>query len=144
MILVYGNLWDYDANWRGVTTNGVVKANGELVMGAGVAKQANDRYPGLAARLGNQVANFGNTVYFDRDSFTFSFPTKLHWRDKSSLNLISQSTDRLCEIAEATPRNVYVLPRPGIGYGHVSWGDVFPIVTRLPNNVHIITNEQDF
>jgi len=35
-----GDLWGYPADYRCVTTNGVVKPNGKLVMGAGVALDA--------------------------------------------------------------------------------------------------------
>lgn len=37
-----------------ITTNGIVKKNGCAVMGAGIAKEANMRFSGLARNLGNR------------------------------------------------------------------------------------------
>ena len=47
---VIGDLWSVGSDWDAFccTTNLVLKANDELVMGAGIAKQFNQKYPGLA------------------------------------------------------------------------------------------------
>lgn len=77
-----------------VTTNGAVKKNGYAVMGAGIAKQANMNFSGLARDLGDLLIQYGNRVYdmgFHKDSITgywiriITFPTKHHWRDKSDM-----------------------------------------------------------
>jgi len=41
---VDGNLWEIEADWRVITTNGFVKKDGRAVMGRGVARQALQRY----------------------------------------------------------------------------------------------------
>jgi hypothetical protein len=45
-----------------IPTNGCLKRNGSLVMGAGVAGYANNRYGGLAGAAGKVVAFHGNHV----------------------------------------------------------------------------------
>ena len=44
-----------------VTTNGIVKADGHAVMGAGIAKQAND-YFHLSEKLGGYLKQYGISV----------------------------------------------------------------------------------
>jgi len=81
------------------TTNGVVKKNGELVMGKGIAKVVRDEYgSNVAFVLGRFVKEQGNypvvIIYDSNDNkpqTLLSFPTKEHWKDKSSLELIKRS-----------------------------------------------------
>lgn len=47
-----------------ITTNGFVKANGENVMGAGIAKVFKDMYPSLPKLVGRNIKKFGNIVDF--------------------------------------------------------------------------------
>ena len=56
-----------------ITTNGIVKKNGCAVMGAGIAKQANMSFNGLARDLGALLSQYGNRVYdmgFRKDNVT--------------------------------------------------------------------------
>lgn len=55
------NIFDEQGDAVCVTTNGIVKANGEAVMGAGIAKEAN-RY-NLARELGTRLRAGGNHCY---------------------------------------------------------------------------------
>ena len=102
---IVGNIFDptLGADAICVTTNGIVKANGELVMGAGIAKQFAERYPGLALYLGIRVTHKGNQVIGTRPEgagsiWVFSFPTKHHWRDQSDITLIQQSAKDLVRL----------------------------------------------
>ena len=106
-----------------VTTNGVVKSNGCLVMGAGVAKDFATAYPDLPANLGKKVSTHGNHVYLGAivdNTCILSFPTKHDYRNKSDLNLIIASAKRLVKWANANnitnPNSIYI-PFPGIGHG---------------------------
>jgi len=40
-----------------ITTNATITARGTLVMGRGIARQAQDRFPGLAEALGQHILN---------------------------------------------------------------------------------------
>ena len=54
---VKGDIWKSDCDIIAITTNGVVKKNGELVMGRGIASQAKQRYPDIPKILGANNTN---------------------------------------------------------------------------------------
>jgi len=156
---ITGNIFDPNlgADAICVTTNGVVKSNGELVMGAGIAKQFAERYPGLAKALGDHISTYGNRVCHigHRPSINqlkadptlkgwdiFSFPTKHHWRDPSDLKLIAQSARTLVlGLDKFWPEyKKIILPRPGCGLGGLKWADVKAVIEPiLDDRFYIIT-----
>jgi hypothetical protein len=71
-----GDLWNSGCDYTAVTTNSIIKKNGTLVMGAGVAKQASLRYPGLPRILAEHVRKNGNIPYIVPEYRIVSFPTK--------------------------------------------------------------------
>lgn len=113
---------------RCITTNGVIKKNGELVMGAGVAKAAALKYPRLPRILGDLVNSHGNNVFLVKQFAVASFPTKHHWVEKSSLELIERSCKQLLDISDDW--EYIALPRPGCSNGGLDWSEVKPIVDR--------------
>lgn len=138
------DLWDiYGENvFIGIPTNGIVKPNGELVMGAGVAADAAMRFPNLAYRYGQAVLLFGNVPYFDFESRTFSFPTKTHFKAPSPIGLIRSSAESLATVASTLRGEEYkfYMPRPGCGFGGLKWADVkWQIESVLPDNVIIVS-----
>ena len=145
-----GDLWTvvptgYHEVWRGVTTNGVVN-NGQLIMGAGTAKQAKDKFPSLPLILGGLVEHMdGNIPYYihvDDADPVFSFPTKNHYRSKSDEKLIMKSAISLANKAILNPGDAFILPRPGVGLGGLDWKNIRPILlTLLPDNVFIVNKE---
>lgn len=137
----------------GITTNGVVKQNKRAVMGAGVAKQALGYWPDTDKLLGAELMEKGNHVFLlDCDYMLngsglvsntygiFSFPTKHHWRDNSTLELIDQSARELVELAAYSgwTNNIY-LPTPGCGLGGLKWADVKPVLEQHLDDRFIIT-----
>ena len=46
-----------------VTTNGIIKSNGELVMGAGCALEFKNRFPKIPKILGDKIKKSGNLPY---------------------------------------------------------------------------------
>ena len=140
---VIGDIWDYQADYVCITTNGYVKVNGAAVMGRGVAKQAQERFPGIEFSLGQKLRAEGNHIYLilvQNQKIIITFPVKHHWREKADLSLIKASTDQLLALATfwVEEGTSFVLPRPGCGNGGLSWEQVRPIVEVLPDNVHII------
>lgn len=141
----------YDADAICVTTNGVVKKNGELVMGRGIAQQFAERYPCLAQYLGEQVTRNGNHVCLggvvagrgDKVALSIlSFPTKEHWRDPSPMWLIERSAKELVAFADRNSNTIQkiVLPRPGCGLGGLKWEDVKKVIEPiLDDRFYIIT-----
>jgi len=140
MQYVQGNLWDF----RGpdtpvcVTTNGVIKKNGELVMGAGVALQAKQKFPEIPGVLGLAVKDWGNTVIYLPKHYVISFPTKNDWRNPSDLGLIKQSAHKLLNLTNARNFDHVYLTPPGCGNGGLHWSVVEPILQALFDNRFVI------
>lgn len=127
---VAGNIWDYwvKGGWVVIPTNGVVKADGCAVMGAGLALQASVRFPRLSTELGSMIREYGNDLYSFVKYRLITFPTKHHWRNRSDINLIEDSTKELILLAPSA--DIY-LPRLGCGNGGLSWEEVEPILDRI-------------
>jgi hypothetical protein len=141
MNILHGNLWnhlgEYDALC--ITTNGFVKKNGEVVMGAGIAKQARDRYKGLAHTLGNYIRLRGNEPHVlimahwtDEIPYIISFPVKHNWNEEADLTLIKMSAMHLSCILDEYELEKVALPAPGVGNGKRDWEtEVKPIIQRV-------------
>ncbi len=107
---IRGNIFaQTDADAICVTTNGIIKQNGELVMGAGIAKAFKEKFPFLPRVLGKSVGHNGNHVYGVKISNTefvpkpiwvLTIPTKNDYRESSPLDLIEQSIQELVEIVD--------------------------------------------
>jgi hypothetical protein len=121
------NLWTYPAQYRVITVNGVVKTNGEAVMGRGCAREAALRYPKLPKWLGTHILNSGNVVHlFPYNLITF--PVKHRWWEEADIQLIERSTLQLLELVNGIEAESVVMPRPGCGNGKLDWADVKPIL----------------
>lgn len=135
-----------------ITTNGIVKKDGRAVMGAGIAKQANMSFNGLALNLGNLLTRYGNQVYdmgFYRDSISgkqiriITFPTKHNWRDKSDLELIETSARQLVNICNEAGITTCYLTRPGCSNGGLNWeSQVRPLLESILDNRFVIADYQ--
>ena len=123
-------MWDVPTEIRVITTNGFVKRNGECVMGAGCAKEANERFPGLALKLGRYIKQYGNRCFRLGDGLA-SFPVKHHWKEQADLELIKKSCGELMAMADKFSWNDVLLPRPGCGNGRLTWEEVKPVISEL-------------
>lgn len=106
-----------------VTTNGIIKRNGEAVMGAGIAKSVNTRY-NVARILANHLRANGNipTDLGIYDGFhILSFPTKNNWRDDSDIELIKNSAKLLVRLADRLKLTKIYTVKPGCNNGHLDW-----------------------
>lgn len=141
MLTVQGNIWKYWNNepnsWIGVTTNGVVKDNGELVMGKGIALEAADLYPFLPTRLGEFVKRMGNIPCFMKDLRVVTIPTKHDWKSNSDLKLIDgsiklmhQSFKNMRNMEPDTWGQIVFIPAPGCGNGGLTLEQVQPILEK--------------
>ena len=106
------------------TSNGVIKKDGKLVMGAGVAKQFRDTFADLDQQAGTAVKTYGNicqvvkqTFYLGNPLNIVAFPTKYNWRDKSDINLIETSAIQLIDMTNKYGWKDVYLPFPGISCG---------------------------
>jgi len=137
MVDIRGDLWDVETDWICITTNGIVKQNGACVMGAGCARQARDRFPGLDQRLGTRIREDGNHVHYlgtiaPSERRLFSFPVKHHWAEDASLSLIRRSAKELHDVWSRSGMDPIVcIPRPGCGNGGLSYENVRPMLEDI-------------
>ena len=131
-----------------ITTNGIIKANGELVMGAGLAKKAKEKYPHLPKALGKVVSMHGNHVYYVKKQleplYICSFPTKHDWRDKSDINLVIQSAKELVVLTTKMGWTRVYLTRPGCGLGGLDWQEIKPMLNQIFDDRFIICTPLHF
>lgn len=122
-----------------ITTNRIVKRDGGLVMGAGIAKTARDRWPGLDKKLGTAIKQAGAEYGVILGKKIGIFQVKNHFKEEACLKLIEQSAKKLAEVANSNPEKRYDLNFPGIGNGKRQFNDVEPLLQVLPSNVHVWT-----
>jgi hypothetical protein len=117
-----GNIWSAieDSDMFVITTNSYLKKNGDLVMGAGIAKEAAERYSLLPGIFGIDIArscgHLGEyyLLYWKK---IIALQTKRRFKDKSDLNLLNKSLERL--ILYVKPYLKVDMVFPGIGYGQL-------------------------
>jgi hypothetical protein len=137
----YRDIWQaYNAgNFIVITTNGFVKRNGEAVMGAGIARQAKDKFLGLAYAVGQAIAKYGNVPLVNLKYRLITLPTKKIWTEDGNLELIEDGLKILVKIVDELEIEKLYLPRPGCGNGKRSWeNDVRPICEKVLNSRFVI------
>lgn len=144
MIDVTGDLWEYPAEVRAITTNGHVTKRGACVMGRGAALQAKKHYPGIEFKLGHLISTYGNRCFqlrFGLYDVLLSFPVKHHWQDRADIDLIKKSCGEAMEMADKFGWHTIALPRPGCGNGGLDYyEDVLPeIALLLDDRFRVIT-----
>lgn len=135
-------IWDYwnDGAWVVIPTNMQTKRDGSAVMGAGIALQAANKFPELPTLYGDALAK-SRGFYINRDMRVICVPTKVHWREKSDLDLIRIAVTALKKLPEVvTP---VAVPALGCGRGGLSWNSVKPILERLDPARFIIVEPLD-
>lgn len=142
-----GDMWSVyeDADLFLITTNSAVTKEGVLVMGRGIALQANQRFPGLSRALGQQIlktcgslGTYGVLISSRwPEAKLGAFQVKTDPHQSASLGLIQKSTTALCAWCKEHPQASVHLNFPGIGYGGLLREEVLPIVEQLPETVCI-------
>lgn len=114
-----------------ITTNGILKKDESLVMGAGIALQAARKFPDLPKIIGFYVKKNGNKPVFLSNYKLITFPTKNHWKDNSDIKLITQSAELIVEIVNYLKLERILSPPPGCGNGNLKWEKVKPILNKI-------------
>ncbi len=122
-----------------VTTNGVIRKNGDAVLGKGQALEAKKLFPGMERQLGEYLRRYGNRAFYmgtrqvgEHLTSLVTFPTKHHYRDNSDLDLIMRSTVQLKEIAAKFQLSKVYLPPVGCGLGKLTYEkQVRPILQQV-------------
>ncbi len=110
------NQWHHQEEW-------------DTCMGAGVAKQASLRYPGLPRILAEHVRKNGNIPCLVPGYKIVSFPTKYNWKDPSDLLLIRESARKIADILPID--SSCELSKPGCGNGGLKWEQVKPLIEDI-------------
>lgn len=143
MKLIQANIWDYENqfDYICITTNAISKSNGNLVFGAGIAKQADQRHPKLKVEYGKQLRERGlfNKFYglLLAEKKYIAFQTKYHWNSNSPLELVQRSIEMLIRLANKYPDKTFALPNKGINNGCLHPNVVLPALKQLPDNVTV-------
>ena len=150
--------WD-TADLNLITANASLLTGTRLVMGAGIAKQVRERWPGIDASLGRAVLQrclaFTRFTWQEQSYRVFTPPYGLllspEWPVKrlglfqvkgrfytaASLELIAASVQQLRRFCAEHPQAVVNLNFPGIGCGRLPRETVLPLLLELPATVVI-------
>lgn len=147
MIIKQGNILSHESlkyfNAICFTSNGVIKNNGALVMGAGAAKAFRDKFIGLDKRAGKYVRENGNIcqqiksltgMEYNWYTSIISFPTKHHWKNPSDIKLIEKSAHELMALIDFHKWKNVALTKPGCNNGKLNWNDVKAVLDPIFDN----------
>lgn len=135
---IHGDLWEHHGTAIiAITTNGQISRTGEAVFGNGCARQAKERFPDLARRLGERLAVHGNHAAYLGDGIV-SFPVEHTPFETPDPRLIARSARELKTLADALRWDRIVVPRPGCGGGGLEWREVKPLLERCLDDRFII------
>ena len=139
MIEIKANIWDsqFDGYWRVIPINTTLNKNGFLIMGAGLAKEAAERYIGLAKLWGSYYSLKPETllqIFYAKK--LLGLPTKYHWKDRSSLELIERILIELQSFISVKDDSLgTICPQLGCGLGGLDWkSQVKPLVEKYFKN----------
>ncbi len=129
-----------------ITTNGQVRSDGSAVMGKGQALEATKWFKDIDKRLGVYLRKKGNRVYNmgvygdnTQEMTVLTFPTKEHWKDKSSLSLIQKSAQELKEAADFYKLSKVYLPLVGCGCGGLDYQtEVRPLLMNILDDRFVV------
>ena len=121
-----GSIFDY--NVIVIPTCKNINSKGELVMGAGLAKEAKTIYPGIEKVFAKYPA------YITLDKILINFQTKEDWRQPSSLATIEESLKQLIKI----PHKEVALPLVGCGLGGLRKEDVVALLDEYLDDRFIL------
>jgi O-acetyl-ADP-ribose deacetylase (regulator of RNase III) len=147
LAVVRANLWDLHAQGCYIVnpTNMGVRANGRAIMGAGIAREVRDRFPGFDAAYGAHlltvvrpgrpagqpvlVTDVRKPLLWVSDvERIISLPTKVNHYEAARRSLITLGLAELADWANVNPDAAVALPRIGTGRGGLDWTDVRPLV----------------
>ena len=123
------------------------------VMGKGIAADFKKYYPEMfqqyKVRCDNGAFDIGNLfLYKTSNKWVLNFPTKKHWREKSTLDYIEKGLVQLVSDATRLQITDISMPKLGCGNGGLEWEtEVKPLVEKYlkkaPINVSIYDFDKD-
>jgi hypothetical protein len=108
---------------------------------------------GTLLRQGGRESVYGYSgvaVYYAQGFTIGAFQVKHDWRDPAKMELIQEAVEYWIQFARArtdhkviTETDVISMNFPGIGAGQLDREVVLPVISRLPDNVHVYELERD-
>jgi hypothetical protein len=158
MKIINADLFTSTDNIILVTANSFITKKGNLVMGAGSALALRNKFRDINRYFGYYIlVNYGHlgvygcliTAKYSDDMYKYYglLQTKKDFKDKSDLNLIKVSVNRLVRIITEY-KDTYgeiptvSLPMPGVGLGGLSVEEVYPIISVLPDTVSVYVDDK--
>jgi len=133
MKIVYGDIFEQNVNAL------VNPVNCIGVMGAGLAKQFKNRYPGMykdyrrQCKIRDYFSCGDYLMYFvERENrWIINLATKNHWRDKSCLSCIDDGLASISHLLRVFDNiNSIAIPALGCGLGELNWINVYPLFVK--------------
>lgn len=136
------------------TTNTTLNSSGELIMGKGIAKIFQEKWPWLPSVWGYTIKKTKQRkfplvlVHASNDewynfAYHVAFPTKTDWRKNSTLEIVENSAKQLEYLADSLGWERVLLPRPGCSNGGLNWEDVKPKIEFLDDRFYILSRPND-
>lgn len=138
-------------NYDGIvcTINQMIKKDGCLIMGAGIAKQFAEKFPKLPEIWGDHVQNKQSYIttiftplnklgYENQDKYVIGLPTKIHFAYNSDIGVIKNSCAVLRAGIEALGLQKVLMPKPGCGLGKLEWDNVKSEIESFLNSDKIV------
>jgi len=143
VIELTGYIWDYlGTAIIAITTSGSLTRDGRAVLGRGCARQAAERFPALALKLGEFLREQGNHVHKLGNGLV-SFPVEESAWSLPDLRLIARSAQELRALADRERWVSIVVPRPGCGGGGLEWREVRPLlISQFDGRFMVISSQQ--
>ena len=153
MIIKTGDMFELSTGWVLATGNSCVRFNTSIVMGAGAAKELQNRHPETPVIFGDMLARakipygednmyqgrryprYGLMLYPEKKCGLFQ--TKYHWRRPSPVSLVEYSINMLTELAVQNPDTIFNVNYPGVGHGGLGRAEVAPLIETMPDNVYV-------
>lgn len=96
------------------------------VMGKGLALEFKKRYPDMFKEYEIMCKNgqfkIGDLwLYKESDKWILNFPTKQHWREKSTIEIVRAGLQKFIETYESEGIRSIAFPKLGSGLGGLDW-----------------------
>jgi len=150
MITIHGDIWkEFEArpeSYLVIPTNVGWKADGENVMGRGLAKQAAEKFPELPGLYGSCCQKYGEEVFVHVGRRIICAPTKplnkehphLSWKAFSTFKDVKKSYRQIRDLSQKGL--TIVTPLLGAGNGGLRFTDAMMLVdeAKMPDNVILV------
>jgi len=150
-----GNIWIEGADSRNnalvCPINLIVKSDGRLVMGAGLALDFKTAIKDIDLVWGAAIqklkvptilVNKFTDLLGEHSPYVVGFPTKYDWRKPSSPGLILDMARQLVGVANVLQWTRILLPRLGCGLGGLDWKDIGPELNQVFDDRFIVINKK--